>query len=153
MPALLQRELEGMQQELAHRLTSQLIKIDKQTNYADQSRISYQARREMKNTIYRLMDHYARLDAWQSMAKATLNNKWVFPSLKPATPVLFDAKEMYHPLLQQPVPYSIDFSNKRTFLLLTGANMSGKTTFMRSLGVKCFAGTPGHGCASRFIRH
>src|SRR5690606_8056219 len=40
-----------------------------------------------------------------------------------------------HPLLPTPVPYNISFDAHRHFLLLTGANMSGKTTFMRALGV------------------
>lgn len=151
VPTLLQTELEGIQAGLAHRLTEELVKVDKKTPYAELARLSYRARREMKNTVYRLMDHYARLDAWQSMAKATINNKWVFPKLQPSRPVMFSAKQMYHPLLQSPVPYDIDFSNKRNFLLLTGANMSGKTTFMRSLGVSALLAHLGMGVPAQSL--
>jgi DNA mismatch repair protein MutS len=145
VPTLLKTELEGIQTGLSHRLTAELIKVDKKTPYAELARLSYRARREMKNTIYGLMDHYARLDAWQAMAKATVNNKWVFPTLQASRPVMFSAMQMYHPLIQNPVPYDIDFSNKRNFLLLTGANMSGKTTFMRSLGVSALLAHIGMG--------
>ncbi len=135
LPLLLKHELESIQSELQHRLTADIAKVTRQTPYAELASLSYRARREMKSMVYRLMDHYARLDAWQSMAKATINNKWVFPDLQPTLPVTFKATALYHPLLEQPVSYDIDFSDNRNFLLLTGANMSGKTTFMRALGV------------------
>ncbi|XZF13553.1 MutS-related protein [Chitinophagaceae bacterium MMS25-I14] len=135
LPAMLRRELETMQEELGHRLTQEVAKVNKDTPYKELSSISYRARREMKHMVNRLMLHYARLDAWQSMAQATKLNSWIFPELLPANPLHFRAEGLYHPLIQHPVAYEIDFSNRRNLLILTGANMSGKTTFMRSLGV------------------
>lgn len=151
LPALLKRELEQLKAELDHRLTEELVKVNKKTPYQELARLSYRARREMKNTIYRMMGHYARLDAWQSMGKATVLNKWVFPNLQMSRPVTFSATQMYHPLIQNPVPYDIDFSNKRNFLLLTGANMSGKTTFMRSLGVSALLAHLGMGVPAKSL--
>lgn len=40
---------------------------------------------------------------------------------------------MYHPLLEEPVPNSVDVG--RQGILITGSNMSGKTTFLKTLGV------------------
>lgn len=151
LPALLKRELDELQAGLEHRLTEELIKVDKKTPYSELARLSYRARREMKNTVYRMMHNYARLDAWQSMGKATVDNKWVFPKLQASRPVTFSATQMYHPLLSAPVPYDIDFSNKRNFLLLTGANMSGKTTFMRSLGVSALLAHLGMGVPAKSL--
>ncbi|MGD8426395.1 MAG: hypothetical protein PVH63_02135 [Balneolaceae bacterium] len=42
-------------------------------------------------------------------------------------------KQMYHPLLEEPVPNSIVVGRKG--ILITGSNMSGKTTFLKTLGV------------------
>ena len=152
VPPLLKNELVSIQDELKHRLTEPLLKLNKKTPYADQSKLSYQVRREMKNTVYRLMDHYARLDAWQSMARATVNNQWVFPDILPSLPVHFETRGMYHPLLDRPVPYDITFAGNRNFLLLTGANMSGKTTFMRSLGVSALLAHLGMGVPAASLR-
>jgi DNA mismatch repair ATPase MutS len=69
------------------------------------------------------------------MALATNEHKWIFPVLEPLIPVWYQAEGLYHPLIQGPVAYDINCVNKHNFLLLTGANMSGKTTFMRSMGV------------------
>jgi len=136
LPALLKKELETIKEELEHsRLTDDIIAINKESTYAELTKLSHDSRREMKNMVYRLSTHYARLDAWQAMGKATINNKWVFPDLLPSGAICFDAKGLYHPLLQKPVAYDINLSDSRNFLLLTGANMSGKSTFMRSIGV------------------
>lgn len=43
------------------------------------------------------------------------------------------AKELYHPLLEDPVPYTFELKNKGA--LVTGSNASGKSTYLRSIGV------------------
>lgn len=135
LPQALATELRMMQAELDHPLVPLLLSVDKQTPFNTLSRLSFRARRELKNASYRLLEHYARLDAWQSMGAATTNLGWTFPVLAPALPVRLSAGALHHPLLATPMPYDITFDEQQHFLLLTGANMSGKTTFMRALGV------------------
>ncbi len=152
VPPLLQRELDTIKGELKHRLTTPLISVTKNTKYTELIQLNYRARREMKNVISRLVDSYARLDAWQSMAKATKEHGWIFPELLPATPVCMETTGLSHPLLQKPVSYDIAFDNKHNFLLLTGANMSGKTTFMRALGIGALLAHLGMGVPARSLR-
>lgn len=47
--------------------------------------------------------------------------------------------EIAHPLLKPEIAVSNDFSqdSSTSIILLTGSNMSGKTTFMRTLGINC----------------
>lgn len=42
-------------------------------------------------------------------------------------------EELFHPLLTKPISNSLEIENKN--VIITGSNMSGKTTFIRSLGV------------------
>ena len=152
VPALLLKEAQAIKEELQHRLTEEITGITKQTKYTVLAQLSYRARREMKNMVHRMIQSYAKLDAWQAMAKATVMHKWAFPELQQPLPVCFDAKGLSHPLLQKPVSYDITFDNNRNFLLLTGANMSGKTTFMRSLGVAALLAHLGMGVPARSLR-
>lgn len=152
MPELLKKELLTIQQELQHRLTEHLMGITKETRYAEMAQLNYQARREMKGMVYRLINIYARLDAWQSMGRATKEHQWVFPEILSGTPVRFETEQLYHPLVSHPVSYDIDFDKSRNFLVLTGANMSGKTTFMRSLGVGALMAHLGMGVPARALR-
>ncbi len=152
VPALVKREVELIKDELKHRLTEEITGIGPQTKYAELARLNFRARREIKNTVYRLISSYARIDAWQSMARATIDRQWVFPILLPGHPVCFEATGLRHPLLRKPVSYDIVFDNNRNFLLLTGANMSGKTTFMRALGVAALLAHLGMGVPARSLR-
>ncbi|MDE6407477.1 MAG: hypothetical protein K2K48_07990 [Anaeroplasmataceae bacterium] len=60
----------------------------------------------------------------------------------------FKIVEGYHPLVKSCVPNSFEFKNG---IVLTGSNMSGKTTFMRMLGVnQILANAGGLVCAKEF---
>jgi DNA mismatch repair ATPase MutS len=152
IPPLLNRELEKMRSELQHPLAEQVIAITEKTSFSELLMLQYKARREMKNPVYRLMHSYSLLDAWQSMARATVEHHWVFPELLPDLPVTIEARGMYHPLLHTPVAYDMTFANDRNFLLLTGANMSGKTTFLRALGVGSLLAHLGMGVPAASLR-
>jgi DNA mismatch repair protein MutS len=152
VPTLLLRELNAIKDELKHNLTNEIIGVTKDTKYTTLAHLNYCARREMKNMVQRLINSYARLDAWQSMARATIDRKWVFPELLPALPVCFETTGLKHPLLRKPIAYDISFDNNKNFLLLTGANMSGKTTFMRALGVSALLAHLGMGVPANSLR-
>ncbi len=51
---------------------------------------------------------------------------------------LLDIENLYHPLLKAPTPVSIQFVPERNLLFLTGPNMSGKTTFIKSIGIAVY---------------
>ncbi|OSZ82136.1 hypothetical protein CAP35_02390 [Chitinophagaceae bacterium IBVUCB1] len=152
VPALLKRELELMAREMVHPLTSVLLNINKDTPYRELAALNYKLRREMKSNIQRLVSHYTRLDAWQAMAKATLLHNWHFPVLLPPATSVLQVQGLYHPLLPQPIPYDIALQQNQNFLLLTGANMSGKTTFMRALGVAALLAHLGMGVPAAAMR-
>lgn len=135
LPVAISRLLDQMRQLLDHRLTKDLLRLDKHTPFREVAQLSFHARREMKSCVHELIDCYALLDAWNGMAIATTEHHWTFPELLPAAPVCLQAEKLYHPLLTDAVHYDIGFAQEQNFMILTGANMSGKTTLMRALGV------------------
>ena len=57
-------------------------------------------------------------------------------------------KELYHPMVENAVPYSRENSSK---LLVTGSNASGKSTFMKAMGLSVlFSQTTGYAFAKEF---
>jgi DNA mismatch repair protein MutS len=50
---------------------------------------------------------------------------------------------LYHPLLENPVQNSIMVEPDQNVLFLTGANMAGKSTFMKSMGIALYLGHMG----------
>jgi len=152
IPSLLQHELETIQDDLKHPLTGEIMSISDKTPFPALSLLQYKARRELKNPVYRLMDCYARLDAWQSMARATKEHGWSYATLLPEQPVLMEAKGIYHPLLTSPVSYDVLLGQGHNFMLLTGANMSGKTTFLRALGTGSLMAHLGMGVPAQHLQ-
>ena len=59
------------------------------------------------------------------------------------------AKEIYHPLILNCVTNTISVANKS--VLLTGSNMSGKTTFIRSIGLNLITGLTINTCFAKAI--
>ncbi len=149
LPRLLAEKLEAIHEVLQHPLVEPLMQANKHTSYATLSRLAYRARRELKHQTYRLVDLFAQLDAWQAMGAATSTLGWQFPKLLPALPLRFRVEGLYHPLLESPVPYEIAFDAPQHFLFLTGANMSGKTTLMRALGLSALLAHVGMGVPAR----
>lgn len=60
------------------------------------------------------------------------------------------AEKIYHPLIQECVKNTIHLQNKS--VLLTGSNMSGKTSFIRTIGINIITGLTLNTCFAESIR-
>ena len=79
----------------------------------------------------------AELEALNSIATLGFNHPhWSFPQLKTDEPT-FIAEQLGHPLIDETKNVLNDFSTigKEQINLITGSNMAGKSTFLRSVGV------------------
>ncbi|UCG88267.1 MAG: DNA mismatch repair protein MutS, partial [Gemmatimonadota bacterium] len=98
-------------------------------------------------------DAFGELEALASLASlAHAHPRWAFPEFSEDDPPLLDAADLGHPLLPPDgcVVNDIQLGPPGKFLLLTGSNMSGKSTLLRAIGVNVVlaqAGAPV--CASR----
>ena len=64
---------------------------------------------------------------------------------------LFYASEVYHPLISNPVANNIELSDGKS-VLISGSNMSGKTTFIRTIGINVILSqTINTACAKQLI--
>ena len=77
----------------------------------------------------------AQIDVLNVMTDWSQKEGWSIPIMHPSEALTLKAEVMFHPLLTQAQPYDITFDSDNQFLLLTGANMSGKSTFMRTIGL------------------
>ncbi|MBC7829389.1 MAG: DNA mismatch repair protein MutS [Chitinophagaceae bacterium] len=98
-----------------------------------------------KHSTQDLINIYGRLDAWYSMAFSIKKFNLSFPVFVNQSQPLIDAQQLYHILLPTPVPYDVHMSKESNFLFLTGANMAGKSTFIKSVGTSVFLAHLGMG--------
>ncbi|MEC5147051.1 hypothetical protein [Chitinophaga sp. 212800010-3] len=86
-------------------------------------------------------------EAWWSIAKGMVKHHFVFPE--------FSEKEVglrgfYHPALKNPVKN--DLRTEGNVMLLTGPNMSGKSTLLKALGICVYFAHAGLGVPADFCR-
>lgn len=98
-----------------------------------------------KQQLYELIELYSLLDAWYGMAMAVKVYHLEFPKfIKSSSPVL-RVDGLYHILLKEPVGYDLQLSKDNNFVFLTGANMAGKSTFIKAVGSAVFLAHLGMG--------
>lgn len=105
----------------------------------------YYLRNRYKNNTLELIDIFSRLDAWYSMAVAVKTYKLSFPEFIEQEAPLVEAKGLYHILIPKPVAYDLQMNPEHNFLFLTGANMAGKSTLIKSVGSAVFLAHIGMG--------
>ena len=82
------------------------------------------------------MDIVSELDAAVSMADFRYNHpEAVEAEIVDGSSVLFEAKNLYHPFLGANAVKNDFYIKDGNYYIVTGANMAGKSTFLRSLGV------------------
>jgi DNA mismatch repair protein MutS len=108
-------------------------------------KLGYFLKRRFKQEALELIEIYSRLDAYYSMAMACDKYQFCFPSLIEGEQPYVSAKQLYHPLLPTPVAYDVNINQQQNFLFLTGANMGGKSTFIKAVGVSVYLAHTGMG--------
>lgn len=99
----------------------------------------------LHRVVAELMQTYYQMDAWYSMAVAVKKLGLGFPEFLPGTQPRLEIRGLYHPLLEHPVAYDVILDRDTNFLFLTGANMAGKSTFIKAIGVAVFLAHLGMG--------
>jgi len=108
--------------------------------------------RAIRNTSTELMNTYCQIDAHLSLAIASKEFNFNFPIFEEAETPFFEAINLFHVQLADPISYSIDLNNKKNFLFLTGANMAGKSTFIKALGVSVYLAHIGMAVPAKAMR-
>lgn len=118
----------------------------------------------LKSLIQWKNEHRAALEDWlevigefemlNSLANLSYNNpEFVYPTLN--TNFEIDFMDLSHPLLNEKTRIGNDVRfQPQSFMILTGSNMSGKSTFLRSLGINMvLTGMGSPVCASQANVH
>jgi DNA mismatch repair ATPase MutS len=109
-------------------------------------------RLRFKTAMQSLIEIHSRLDAWYSMAMATRRFQLSFPVFVDQAEPYLEATSLYHLLLPRAVAYDVRLDKDNNFLFLTGANMAGKSTFIRAVGVVVFLSHLGMGVPAAAMR-
>jgi len=113
----------------------------------------------LKSDLSQWLELWAKLEAMISLANfAWLNPESVFPEIisddSSDHRALFSAEQLGHPLLPYNQKVCNDFSLRRIgeTVLITGSNMAGKSTFLKTLGINLVLAYAGGAVGARSFR-
>ncbi|MER2997840.1 MutS-related protein [Pontibacter populi] len=108
-------------QVLEHRFrVRDMIKFSEQLSTLNQDEVSA------------FWDYFFTFEAYWSVAKATLVHGFTFPGFSDDN---FSIGDFYHPIVKSPVRNTLLLEEDKNVLLLTGPNMSGKSTLLKAIGL------------------
>jgi DNA mismatch repair ATPase MutS len=140
-----------MEHYLDKPILKEIAEIDKDAKLSPRDNLFYAnyLRSHFKRSIFELIDIFCKLDAYMSMAIACKKYSLVFPSIEESTQPFINAKGLYHLLLQTPVAYDIGLNKTENFIFLTGANMGGKSTYIKAIGLSVYLAHIGMGVPAK----
>lgn len=102
-----------------------------------------------RNKLQQCIQHFAYIDAMGALAKAQVKYSLALPIFLDEPLPFIRAENLQHFLLPNAVGCSVELSPQKNFLFLTGANMAGKSTFIKSLGIAVYLAHIGLGVPAK----
>lgn len=103
---------------------------------------------EMKNVF----EFIYKLDVCIAVSNTSRLKKLSYAEVLPADENLIEIEELFHPGLDNAIANSISFDKNSNVLFLTGANMAGKSTFMKAFGISIYLAHMGFPVAASKMR-
>ena len=127
-------EIEGL---LRHEV---VLAVGKQTqrgrmDYRDVVELDKRLRFRQRQVIEQLLEHIHVLDVFQAVAEVALAHDFAFPVVHEKARHVLKLSGVRHPLVGHAVGNALSVTAERNLVFLTGANMAGKSTFMKSIGI------------------
>jgi len=147
----LQPELLRMERVLKKSELKQLVSADRSTRTSLLTSLQWAriTRYAAKESLHELLNLYYLMDAWYSMARATQELKLTFPIFRETETPYFQVNQLTHIQLEEPVGYDLQLNQQHRLLFLTGANMAGKSTLIKSIGIAVYLAHLGMGVPAR----
>ncbi|MDO6430068.1 DNA mismatch repair protein [Flavitalea sp. BT771] len=91
-----------------------------------------------QDKIQQLLEYMYFLDVYISVARIARDMNFIFPTTLEKGRGELHLDGVYHPGIKAPVANSITMNGSRNVIFLSGANMAGKSTFLRSVSTALY---------------
>lgn len=126
-------------------------------NEKGKSKISYAAatafdiliRQREREKVLSVLQFVYLIDVYISVAHIANKRAFVFPVAHPKGTAIIRMEAVYHPELKNPVANSLSMDVQQSVVFLTGANMAGKSTFLRSFATAIYIAHMGFPVAAK----
>lgn len=102
-----------------------------------------------KDEVNEVMQFIYLVDVYLSVAAIASKRNFIFPKVHPKGSNILSVEGVYHPELKTPVANSLKMGKDKSVVFLTGANMAGKSTFLRSFSTAVYIAHMGFPVAAK----
>lgn len=118
---------------------NRILKKSKIGRYVTVGKLDYQFRIEDRRDILFCLDLVYRYDTYSTIARVGQEKGYTFANLyKPTEGSRLELQGLFHPLLDNPVPNDIKLDENSNLVFLSGPNMAGKSTLLKSLAIAVY---------------
>lgn len=104
-----------------------------------------------RDKVIQVLQFVYHLDVYISVAQVANKRQFVFPVAHPKGSNILKVLGVYHPELKNPVANDLHMHAGKSMVFLTGANMAGKSTFLRSFSTAVYVAHMGFPVAARSL--
>ncbi len=115
-----------------------LFMPNKKITYSLLNKLDNFFRKKHKNELREVIQVIYSLDACLSVARVAKQKRLAFPVYADSARPVLSIEKLYHPLLENAVPYDVKIKESTNLCFLTGPNMAGKSTFLKSIGLSIY---------------
>jgi len=153
-PLLIQQVIDGIKKITSHPKLTAVLRYNKAAEMpaATMLELAHFLRYRYKNDVLQLLQLFGKIDAWYGMANAVKLYQLSFPTFTNSEDTVLEATGLYHILLKEPVSYDIMMNKDSNFIFLTGANMAGKSTYIKAVGIAVFLAHTGMGVPAQYMK-
>jgi len=151
-PILLEQQYKFIADSIRNTELSRIIAVNKKKkiNAMDRERFDYIFRYYEYERLKKIFKIIYQIDAIQAVADTTTKFSLVFPEITENN--VIDITGLYHPFVKGAVANDIRLNEKGNMFFLTGANMAGKSTFLKAFGVAVYLAHLGFPVAATSMR-
>lgn len=129
-----------------------LANTDRPRTLLQTARYVHHLKRVLHDQLEQALEIVYELDVHISVANLAVRKGFTYAEAHLKNKHVFRAEALWHPAVPNPIVNAIELDQQQNMLFLTGANMAGKSTFMKAFGIAAYLAHMGFPVAARNLQ-
>ena len=138
IPSTLDKDLEKIDNFIDSKSLKKVMSQSDDLSFTQINKLDYFFRVSHKIPFREVLDAVYKIDILQTLCQLIKKDGFTLPNYSSNTKSRFEVIDAIHPLLTDPISNSFTFDHDSNLCFITGPNMSGKSTFLKTMGVMLY---------------
>lgn len=152
IPVYLNNLFEHIEQFLRQPDINKLMASGEKISFSQVSTYDHLLRKKYRKQLYTLLDLIYLFDVFDTIASRAATKEMAYPEYVHSAQPKISIKGLFHPLLENAVTNDVQIDETKNLIFLTGPNMAGKSTFLKSIGLSVYLAHIGFPVPARYMQ-